>query len=87
MELSRLSAKGQVTVPKAIRERLNLREGDRVAFLEERGKVFLAKASVVALRDLQETIRKEADVQGLTEEELLRELERVREERWHDQQS
>jgi len=87
MELSRLSAKGQVTVPKAIRERLNLREGDRVAFLEERGKVILTKASVVALRDLQETIRKEADAQGLTEEELLRELERVREERWHDQQS
>ena len=87
MELSRLSAKGQVTVPKAIRERLNLREGDRVAFLEERGQVFLTKASVVALRDLQETIRKEADVQGLTEEELVRELERVREERWHDRQS
>jgi antitoxin PrlF len=84
MELSRLSAKGQVTVPKAIRERLNLREGDRVAFIEERGKVFLTKASVVALRDLQQTIRTEADVQGLTEEELLRELERVREERWHD---
>lgn len=87
MEVSRVSAKGQITVPKVIRERLDLREGDRVAFIEERGKVILTKASVVALRDLQETIRKAADAQGLTEEELLRELERVREERWNDRQS
>lgn len=87
MELSRLSVKGQVTVPKAIRERLNLREGDRVAFLEERGQVILTKASVVALRDLQDMIRAEADAQGVTEEELLRELERVREQRWKERQS
>lgn len=87
MELSRLSVKGQVTVPKAIRERLNLREGDRVAFLEERGQVILTKASVAALRDLQDMIRAEADAQGVTEEELLRELERVREQRWKERQS
>lgn len=86
MELSRVSVKGQVTVPKAIRERLNLREGDRVAFLEERGQVILTKASVVALRDLQDAIRAEADAQGVTEEELLRELERVREEGWQERQ-
>lgn len=87
MELSRVSGKGQVTVPKAIRERLNLREGDRVAFLEQRGAVILTKASVVALRDLQDAIRAEADVHGVTEEELLRELERVREGRWHERPS
>lgn len=49
MNVSRVSAKGQVTIPKVIRERLNLREGDRVAFIEERGKVILTKASVGAL--------------------------------------
>ena len=86
MELSRVSVKGQVTVPKAIRERLNLREGDRVAFLEERGQVILTKASVVALRDFQDATRAEADAQGVTEEELLRELERVREEGWQERQ-
>lgn len=87
MELSRVSSQGQVTVPKAIRERLNLREGDRVAFLEQRGAVILTKASVVALRDLQDAIRAEADAHGVTEEELLRELERVREGRWHERTS
>lgn len=70
-----------------IRERLNLREGDRVAFVEEGGKVVLTKASVVALRDLQETMQQETEVQGLTEDDLLRELERVRTERWNQRQS
>lgn len=87
MELSRVSAKGQVTVPKAIRERLHLREGDRVAFVEEDGQVVLTKASVVALRSLQETLQREAEAQGLTEEDLLRELVRAREGRRTDPES
>lgn len=84
MELSRVSAKGQVTVPKAIRERLHLREGDRVAFVEEDGQVVLTKASVVALRN---TLQREAEAQGLTEEDLLRELVRAREGRRTDPES
>ncbi|MCL5063487.1 MAG: AbrB/MazE/SpoVT family DNA-binding domain-containing protein [Firmicutes bacterium] len=87
MELSRVSANGQLTVPKAIRERLNLREGDRVAFVEESGRVILTKATVLALRDLQETMQQEAEAQRLVEEDLLRELERVREERWDERHS
>lgn len=86
MELSRVSAKGQVTVPKAIRERLNLREGDRVAFVEENGQVVLTKASVVTLR-LQEPLQRETEAQGLTEEDLLRELVRAREGRRTDPDS
>ncbi len=35
MEISRLSSKGQVTIPKSIRDMLNLSEGDRVAFVVE----------------------------------------------------
>lgn len=61
--------------------------GDRVAFCEEHNQVILTKARVVALQDLKEAIRKEAAVQGLTEEAPLRALEHLREERWHDRQS
>ncbi len=32
-----LSAKGQITVPKAVREHLGLREGDRIQFHFDRG--------------------------------------------------
>ncbi|MBE3557581.1 MAG: AbrB/MazE/SpoVT family DNA-binding domain-containing protein [Firmicutes bacterium] len=87
MELSRISAKGQVTVPKSIREQLHLHEGDRVVFVVEDGKVVLMKASVTAMRDLQQEAEKAAKEEGVTEEDLLRELENIRKEHWNERQS
>lgn len=84
MEVSRISSKGQVTIPKTIREMLNLSEGDRVAFIEENGKVVITKASLVAFRELQEAMSKEAQQTGVTEQDLLDELQNVREEMWND---
>lgn len=84
MEVSRISSKGQVTIPKTIREILNLSEGDRVAFIEENGKVVITKASLAALRDLQEAMNKEAQQKGITEQDLLDELKQVREEMWNE---
>jgi AbrB family looped-hinge helix DNA binding protein len=44
MEVSaRLSSKGQVTVPRAVREALSLQEGDRVVFRVEGGRAVLAR--------------------------------------------
>ena len=84
MEVSRISSKGQVTIPKAIREQLKLTEGDRVAFIEENGKIIITKASLVALKDLQQSLSAEADEKGITEEELLDELKKVRKEMWDE---
>ncbi len=41
MPSSRLSSKGQVTIPQKVRERLGLRPGDRVDFVEEGGEIHL----------------------------------------------
>ncbi len=84
MEVSRISSKGQVTIPKSIRELLNLNEGDRVAFIEDNGKVVISKASLIALHELQDALSKEARGEGITEEDLLKELEVVREEMWNE---
>ncbi|PKM38819.1 MAG: AbrB/MazE/SpoVT family DNA-binding domain-containing protein [Firmicutes bacterium HGW-Firmicutes-8] len=84
MEVSRISSKGQVTVPKSIRSLLNLVEGDRVAFIEENGKVIITKASLIALRQLQNEISREADKKGISEKDLLDDLEKVREEMWNE---
>ncbi len=43
METSRLSSKGQVTVPKAIRDRLELAPGDTVAYEVEGERVILRR--------------------------------------------
>jgi AbrB family looped-hinge helix DNA binding protein len=84
MEVSRISSKGQVTIPKSIRELLNLNEGDRVAFIEDNGKVVISKASLIALHELQDALSIEAREKGITEEDLLKELEVVREEMWNE---
>lgn len=84
VEVSRISSKGQVTIPKTIRQLLNLNEGDRVAFIEDDGKVVITKASLIALRELQDALSKEVQEKGITEEELLNEFEVVREEMWNE---
>lgn len=40
---ARVTSKGQVTLPKAVREALKLHEGDRVLFRLHRGRAILAK--------------------------------------------
>jgi antitoxin PrlF len=84
MDVTRISSKGQVTVPKGIRQLLGLKEGDRVAFVEENGKVMIAKASIIAFNRLTDAISKEAKEKGITEEDLLKDLEQVREEMWNE---
>lgn len=40
---SRITSKGQLTVPKAVRDRLGVREGDELEFVEEGGRVVIRK--------------------------------------------
>jgi antitoxin PrlF len=41
--LARLTSKGQVTIPKAVREALELHEGDEIVFRVERKRAIVAK--------------------------------------------
>jgi antitoxin PrlF len=45
---SRVTSKGQVTVPQEIRERLGLKAGDRLEFLAENGRTIIRRARVSA---------------------------------------
>jgi antitoxin PrlF len=42
--LSTVSEKGQITVPKRLRERLGIRAGDRLELTEEEGRLVARKA-------------------------------------------
>ena len=46
-----ITSKGQVTIPKNIRERLNVLPNDQVDFVQEKGRVFLV--AVKTLKDLR----------------------------------
>ncbi|SPF41516.1 Looped-hinge helix DNA binding domain, AbrB family [Candidatus Desulfosporosinus infrequens] len=84
MEVSRVTSKGQITIPKAVRERLKLSEGDKVAFIEKDGNIVITKSSVIALKKFLDSMSAEAQAKGITEEEMLKELEQVREEMWNE---
>lgn len=43
--ISKITYKYQVTIPKRVRERLNLKEGDVIVFVIEDGKLFLVKST------------------------------------------
>ncbi|MBP1931905.1 AbrB/MazE/SpoVT family DNA-binding domain-containing protein [Ammoniphilus resinae] len=46
MQVSKISSKGQITVPKLIRDILNLQEGDSVAFKIENGHIQVYKVDL-----------------------------------------
>ena len=54
MNLAKVSANGQVTVPVEIRRKLNLKEGDKIIFFERNdGEVVINNASSTAIMNAQ----------------------------------
>jgi len=69
MELAKITSKGQITIPVEIRRRLGVKEGDKILFIEEAGKVYILNASMNALKEAQIAFAGEADRVGLADEE------------------
>ena len=54
MNLARVSANGQITVPVEIRRTLKLKEGDKVLFFKrENGEIAISNASTLAIKEAQ----------------------------------
>lgn len=68
MELAKLTSKGQITIPLQIRKKLKLKNGDKVFFSEEDGRIIFLNASQVALSSLQDEMTGEAAKAGFTSE-------------------
>jgi len=73
---ARLSSKGQVTVPRAVREALSLNEGDRVVFRVEGRRAVLARTP--DLLALAGSISVPAAKRGTPWAEVLRQTRRTR---------
>lgn len=48
MEVAKLSSKGQITIPVSIRNKLQLKTGDKVVILEENGRFYLENSAFIA---------------------------------------
>ena len=70
IDVSRISSKGQVTIPIEIRKALRLKEGEKVAFiLDNNGRAVFANASLLALQETQQAFAGAAEQLGLQSEE------------------
>lgn len=73
---AQLSSKGQVTVPKVVRDALGLVEGDRVVFRVEGKRALLARTA--ALLDLAGTVPVPAQKRGTPWSEIRRRTREAR---------
>ena len=66
---ARVMTKGQITIPKNVREVLGVESGDRVTFIVEGSNVRVVNSAVYAIMRLQNQMRGEAEKAGLFSEE------------------
>ena len=70
MNLAKVSANGQVTVPVEIRRKLNLKEGDKIIFFERNdGEVVINNASSTAIMNAQKAFEEAAKDFGVSSED------------------
>ena len=67
-------SKGQVTIPKDVREILGISSGDRITFVVENGNVRLINSAIYAMQLLQAQMANEAENTGLTSDEAIMDL-------------
>ncbi|MDO4265810.1 MAG: type II toxin-antitoxin system PrlF family antitoxin [Eubacteriales bacterium] len=82
MELAKITSKGQITIPIAIRKLLGLKDGDKVLFVQEGDKIVMMNASVNALLTAQKAFQGVAEDAGLKDEEdVVNMVKEIRAER------
>lgn len=75
MNLAKISSNGQITVPVEIRRKLNIKEGDKIIFLENaNGDIILQNSSRVAIREAQAALK---DIK-VSEENILQDVMELR---------
>lgn len=81
MELAKVTSKGQVTIPIEIRKKLGIKNGDKILFVEESGKIYMLNSSMDALREAQRAFQGEAERLGLSnDDDVMTMIKKLRNE-------
>ena len=82
MELAKITSKGQITLPISIRRILNLKDGDKVAFIEENGQFIIVNPVSLAIDNARNAFKGETERLGLNnEEDVVNLVKEVRKEK------
>ncbi len=75
MNLAKISANGQITVPVEIRRLLGLKSGDKILFFQKQdGEVVVSNASSKAIRKAQAAFAGAAEEMGISNEDDIQAL-------------
>ena len=88
MELAKVTTKGQITIPKSIRDKLELKEGSKIIFLEKGEDIVIKNSAMLALEQMQHEFEGEAERLGIKDEEdvvkLVKEFRKERKNKWYE---
>jgi len=83
MELAKVTTKGQVTIPIAIRRRLGIKNGDKLLFVEKPEGFVMMNPTIMALEKIGEAFEGEAQRLGLeNEDDVVAMIKEIRKENW-----
>ena len=78
---AKVMAKGQITLPKDIREALGVKTGDRVTIISQDNQVIMMNSAVYAMKMLQSSMEGEAKKAGLrSDEDVVDLVKKIRSE-------
>ena len=72
MEIAKLTSKGQITLPIAIRKKLKLKTGDQVVIQEENGRFYFDNAALVAFVRTEQAFDGAAEEAGFASEQEMK---------------
>ena len=83
MNLAKITAKGQITIPVEIRKSLGVKEGDKVVFIKGDNGIMLANSNKIAWENIQQAMEGEAEKAGFnSEEDVVQYCKEIRQEMW-----
>ncbi len=82
MEITKMTSKGQITIPIEVRKALKLEEGSKVAFVtDDEGRFYIMNSSFIALKNIQASFAGESEKLGLKDEnDVVNMIKEFREE-------
>ena len=78
VEIGKISSRGQIAIPADIRDRLGLREGEKVLFLTEGETLIMKKVVPKTFAEITKPLKEAAKKSGLKEKEVQRAIKRFR---------
>ena len=83
MELAKVTSKGQITIPIAIRKRLGIKDGDKLLFVEKPEGVVMMNPTMMALENIGKAFEGEAERLGLeNDDDVVAMVKEIRKENW-----